>query len=344
MCIYIRDSNHWPLCELVPCKCWCQALQEDRDKNAQFSRSLLSSVILLLFIIFLAYCSVLVTVASLMLNDGVIMESLLWRILGDNDPLKFSLFFFSETSFQKLSIWFCIIPFPSLFKTFFFCQHVTHAFQFCHLWSFLLPSSQATCHTPYSTEIFSILCLVFLSWPIVVIILQVSVSKRMTLTNSLAVKFLDLLNPMRVRLLPIITVIPGPYHHGETKAKCPGLAKTTIPSSQLILRAQSSFSLLHPLRPSVLDWSLFHQPITSHYFSSFPNQASFHKASLQVLCQNAQLSWTTPCPTPCCWGRHVGVWVDATSGLCSPTATESWMSLINITSLDHLSLPLLYSS
>lgn len=66
--------------------------------KAQFSRSLQSSVILLLVIIFLAYCSVVVKVASPYVecwcDYGIIALENSWGQVSS----QFSIFFFSETS------------------------------------------------------------------------------------------------------------------------------------------------------------------------------------------------------------------------------------------------------
>lgn len=123
-----------------------------------------------------------------MLNAGMIMESL-WRILGDGDPLKFSIFFLKLHS-NCSNIRFCIFPFSCPLQYFLFCPHV----KLLPPLKLMLPSPitfdpflhllhRPSVTTPNSTENISILLLVFLSYPIAVITLKMSVSKRRSLAN-----------------------------------------------------------------------------------------------------------------------------------------------------------------
>lgn len=153
-------------------------------------------VILLLFTVFLAYCSVNLLLAWLWNLFG---EFLGTRILSSSASFFWNFIPHAEALDSALFL------FPALFKTFLpTCKNTpsseTHASQLYHLWPFLAPSSPPIT-TLNSTENFSIFLLVFLFCPIVPVPKRMSPLTVWLLTSSTS-------RTQWVTISPIITAIP----------------------------------------------------------------------------------------------------------------------------------------
>lgn len=269
--------------------------------NTQTSRSLLSSVILLLFTVFLAFCSV-----NLLLAGS-------WNLFGE--------FFGTRILASSASFFWNFIPraealdsalflFPALFKTFLFCPHV----KILPPLKLMLPSSST--FDPFlhplhhlSLPLIQLRTWVSFSWSfssfssIVVIIPQVPVPKRTSLANSLAAKFLNLSNSVSPNTTHYHSHTPDLIIMGKQRLTCTFLTKTSIPSSHLMPSDPVFLLVITPLKTfssQLLSFPSAHH--LSHYFSSFLIQPSFHKHLFNIFCQNVQLTWTPLCPTLGGWG------------------------------------------